>query len=43
MSEPSGTGASPAVWEDLVINLRWSKAEYVKHVIGVLEQGVLTG
>ena len=32
---------SPAVWEDLVLNLRWSNAKYVKHVISVLEQGLL--
>ena len=33
---------SPAVWEDLVLNLGWSNAKYVKYVMSVLEQGLLT-
>jgi len=32
---------SPAVWEDLVINLGWDNAQYVRHVTGVLEKGLL--
>ena len=33
---------SPAVWEDLVLNLGWSKSQYIKHVTNVLEHGLLT-
>ena len=32
---------SPAVWEDLVVNLGWSNAQYVRYVTGVLERGLL--
>lgn len=32
---------SPAVWEDLVLNLRWSNAQYVRYVTAVLETGLL--
>lgn len=32
---------SPSVWEDLVVNLGWSNAEYVRHVGCALEHGLL--
>lgn len=33
---------SPAVWEDLMLNLGWTNAVYVRHIINVLENGLLT-
>jgi AcrR family transcriptional regulator len=33
---------SPAVWEDLVLNLGWSNSQYVGHVVSVLEHGLFT-
>jgi AcrR family transcriptional regulator len=33
---------SPAVWEDLVLNLGWSNSQYIGHVVSVLEGGLLT-
>lgn len=32
---------SPGVWEDLVLELGWSTARYVRHVTGLLEDALL--
>jgi len=33
---------SPALWEDLVLNLGWSNAKYVRHVVSMIQHSLLS-